>query len=303
MSQIFTPNYTQIPNVIFDYWMEKLTPAEFKVLLCICRKTFGWHKSRDKISLKQIMDMTGLSSRSSLVKTLTNLEGYGLINKIKSKTKDGDPAPNRYEVNVLSEDGGSTLSAPGVVLSEHQGSTLSAPTKERPTKENLKKEEREGSASPPRAPVTPKKIKRRENVETSVNEHTDLCNKYGEEKVELLYDRLQEWKEDTPKSKWKKNDARSINRWVADAVNEEKVKEKKRNGIAEAEDNVTFAKRVADNFNLQRAPSMSIALEAQREGLLIYSTHPTCSKQDFISYKEKGFKDQVDNALRKWRLK
>lgn len=153
MNQIFAPNYTQIPNVIFDYWMNKLTPAEFKVLLCICRKTFGFHKQTDAISLKQIMEMTGLSSRSSLIKTLTSLEEHGLINKIKSMTEEGDPAPNRYEINVLSEDGGSTLSAPGVVPSEHKGVVLTEHIqKKENTKENIQKkyaQTRKSSSSPP----------------------------------------------------------------------------------------------------------------------------------------------------------
>ena len=58
----YIPNTSAIPNVLFDYWMEKLSPAEFKVLLCIARKTYGWHKDNDLISIKQIEKMTDRKS-------------------------------------------------------------------------------------------------------------------------------------------------------------------------------------------------------------------------------------------------
>lgn len=28
------PNYTQVPNVIFDYWMPRLTHVQFKIVMC-----------------------------------------------------------------------------------------------------------------------------------------------------------------------------------------------------------------------------------------------------------------------------
>ena len=58
------PNHTQTPNVLFDEHMRKLSGAELKVVLAICRKTFGWHKVRDKISTAQLMELTGLSNRT-----------------------------------------------------------------------------------------------------------------------------------------------------------------------------------------------------------------------------------------------
>ena len=54
------PNYTQCPNDILDHWLPHLREAELKVLLVIIRKTFGYHKKRDKISISQIEKITGL---------------------------------------------------------------------------------------------------------------------------------------------------------------------------------------------------------------------------------------------------
>ena len=120
LNLIYEQNYTQIPNVIFDYWMEVLTPAEFKVLCCIARKIFGWHKSQDKISLKQIQKMTCLS-RQGVIKAISKLIEYQLVMKISSFTEDGDQAANLYTIHVHCIGGGSQLSLLGVVNSVDQG--------------------------------------------------------------------------------------------------------------------------------------------------------------------------------------
>jgi hypothetical protein len=48
------PNTTQIPNEVFDTLMSHLSGGELKVLLYICRRTFGFRKDSDSISLTQI---------------------------------------------------------------------------------------------------------------------------------------------------------------------------------------------------------------------------------------------------------
>lgn len=61
------PNYTQIPNAIFELMADKdahLTEAELRVILAIARKTFGWHKKRDKISLSQLEELTAMTRKS-----------------------------------------------------------------------------------------------------------------------------------------------------------------------------------------------------------------------------------------------
>ena len=79
---ITKPNYTQVPNVLFDKIMENLTGAELKVMLCLCRKIFGWHKEKDKISISQIIKMTGLG-KTQIIKSLKTLEKMNLVMSIK----------------------------------------------------------------------------------------------------------------------------------------------------------------------------------------------------------------------------
>ena len=161
MSGFQPPNYTQIPNEVFDVWMHRLTPAEFKVLLCICRKTFGFHKSEDKISFNQLASITGLHKRG-IQNNIKSLIEHGLIIKINSKTKSGDFDSCKYKINVNfckkdsqeSEPYGEELSSKQVWNSVPEGVELSSQkawnsvpegvepntnTKETLTKERLKK--------------------------------------------------------------------------------------------------------------------------------------------------------------------
>jgi hypothetical protein len=50
----FRPGFTPIPNELLDFLLDFLSGAELKVLLYVLRRTFGFGKGRDGISLTQI---------------------------------------------------------------------------------------------------------------------------------------------------------------------------------------------------------------------------------------------------------
>lgn len=53
--------YTQIPNEILEKLARMpLSPSQWRVLLCIIRKPYGWHKKVDYIANFQIVEATGL---------------------------------------------------------------------------------------------------------------------------------------------------------------------------------------------------------------------------------------------------
>jgi hypothetical protein len=54
-----SPTTTPVPDEVFDDLIADLTGAELKVLLYICRRTFGFKKDRDSISLNRRMDEEG----------------------------------------------------------------------------------------------------------------------------------------------------------------------------------------------------------------------------------------------------
>src|SRR5436190_13099975 len=50
-----SPNYTIVPDEVFDELLGVLSGAELKVLLYIIRRTLGFKKERDSISLRQMV--------------------------------------------------------------------------------------------------------------------------------------------------------------------------------------------------------------------------------------------------------
>lgn len=80
MFKIPAPNYTQTPNDLFDHWLPFLKEGELKVLMVIMRKTFGFHKDSDKISISQLMHYTGLSE-ATVLSSIKSLIQMGLVRK------------------------------------------------------------------------------------------------------------------------------------------------------------------------------------------------------------------------------
>jgi len=74
--------YTRIANEILERLVNTpLLGSEFQVLLCIVRKTYGYQKKVDIISLSQFQKATGVS-RPTVVKTLKNLVTRRMIVKV-----------------------------------------------------------------------------------------------------------------------------------------------------------------------------------------------------------------------------
>ncbi len=85
-----SPNYTQVPDELFDTLMTQLSDCELRVLLYIVRRTFGFKRTSDTISLSQmvsgittkdgqVLDSgTGLS-KSTVARGLKSLREKGVI--------------------------------------------------------------------------------------------------------------------------------------------------------------------------------------------------------------------------------
>lgn len=80
------PTFTRIPNNIIEA-MPYLGNAELRVLLAIARKTIGWQKECDVISVSQLATITGLTSRNTQ-QAIVALLDKGLISR-ESAGKQG----------------------------------------------------------------------------------------------------------------------------------------------------------------------------------------------------------------------
>ena len=91
----FIPNFLQVPNAVIDELLPDLTGAELKCYLVVIRKTKGWNKESDNISISQFMKATGLSN-SAVIKACESLVQYGLLVKENGTRNTGVYAVNSY---------------------------------------------------------------------------------------------------------------------------------------------------------------------------------------------------------------
>jgi phage replication O-like protein O len=109
------PTTTPIPDELFDDLMPILSGAEIKVVLYICRRTFGFKKNSDTISLNQIASGitkrdgtvldggTGLSKRH-VQRALKTLEERNIIKVSRVVDDTGLNEINTYSLNILDTD-------------------------------------------------------------------------------------------------------------------------------------------------------------------------------------------------------
>ena len=79
----FMPNFSQIPNAFIDEVMHKLPDASVKMYLLIVRKTKGWNKEVDAISISQFMKFTG-KSRPTVVDAIKYLVEAKIVTEHQS---------------------------------------------------------------------------------------------------------------------------------------------------------------------------------------------------------------------------
>lgn len=106
-----SPNYTPVPDELFDDLMPELSGAELKVLLYIVRRTFGFKRDSDAISLSQMLTGivkhdgerldhgTGLTKKT-LLKALAVLEEREIIFAERRVTSDRGNMATVYRLNV-----------------------------------------------------------------------------------------------------------------------------------------------------------------------------------------------------------
>ena len=74
----FIPNSFQVPNALVDDLMAELGGVELKCYLLVIRKTKGWSKEFDAISLSQFVTFTG-AGKTAVINALKNLVDAGLL--------------------------------------------------------------------------------------------------------------------------------------------------------------------------------------------------------------------------------
>ncbi len=115
------PNTTSVPDDFFDVLAPNLSEAELRVLIYILRRTFGFKKESDTISLKQMVEGittrdgrtldqgTGMS-KPGVTKGVKGLVAKGVILAIRNSSPERGDEPTTYRLHFRHDD----LHVPGV---------------------------------------------------------------------------------------------------------------------------------------------------------------------------------------------
>ncbi len=143
-----SPNYTPVPDELFDEQLTILSGAELKVLLYIIRRTFGFKKETDNISLNQLLNGittregeildkgTGLSKKT-LLEAIRSLVEQNLILTQRRRSVERGDEPTTYMLNIAAKTTktdfvprGVKTTPGGVEKSTPRGSSNNSPTQE-----------------------------------------------------------------------------------------------------------------------------------------------------------------------------
>jgi len=110
-----SPNYTPVPDELFDDLLAVLSGSELKVLLYIVRRTFGFKRASDTISLSQmlhgiatsdgrILDRgAGIKDKKTLLDAINKLERKGIILTQRQQSTARGNEPTLYRLHVRAE--------------------------------------------------------------------------------------------------------------------------------------------------------------------------------------------------------
>jgi hypothetical protein len=116
--KVMSTHTVNIPSMLLDVWIPKLTAEEGILLVVLCRKTFGWDKMQDIISTSQLVAMTGWNERrvrrtmQSLLKTDVPVE---VVGRGKHGTSyriydfDSDAGDRMQQTSLLHSDAGDRM--------------------------------------------------------------------------------------------------------------------------------------------------------------------------------------------------
>ena len=155
-----SPTTTPLPDEIYDVWAPQLGEAELKVLLYIVRRTLGFRKNADAISLSQFLHGIvtrdgrtldrgcGVSSRPNVVRALKGLEDKGLIVATRARATAGDKDVTIYALRWEADEAG-TAETEGGVATTPLGSVEKTPRWFRSDREVVSEEHYGGVAAKP----------------------------------------------------------------------------------------------------------------------------------------------------------
>src|SRR5215207_7056582 len=146
-----SPSYTMVPDELFDELLPDLSGAELKVLLFVVRRTFGFKRESDNISLSQmlnglrtrdgrILDRGVGLSKKTLLQAIKSLEEQNIILTQRRRSQEKGDEPTSYRLHVRSTAAVEVFTPPVGEKLHHGGGGRTTPPpwgKNSPTQETV----------------------------------------------------------------------------------------------------------------------------------------------------------------------
>jgi hypothetical protein len=146
-----SPNYTPVPDELFDEQLPDVSGAELKVLLYVIRRTFGFKRESDNISLSQmlnglrtrdgrVLDRGVGLSKKTLLQAIKSLEEQNIILTQRRRSQEKGDEPTSYRLHVRSVAAVEVSTPPVGEKLHHGGGGRTAPPpwgKNSPTQETV----------------------------------------------------------------------------------------------------------------------------------------------------------------------
>lgn len=149
-------------------------------------------------------------------------------------------------------------------------------------KDSINEDSRKDEERKRSKPHKSEKIERAKNVATTDYQHELLVKEYGVEKVQKMYEKLAAWKDGKGITK-KGNDYASIDKWVAEAILENKSIKKENN-------NEDLIKKIKTKFSNRKDIDFGY-------NYIEFKLSPV--HRDEVKFHENGFRERVITNLRK----
>ena len=122
--------FTTFENDIIDYIMPLCKPNTWKIVCATIRKTTGWHKEEDWISVTQFMKMTGIKGRGTCHNAIIDATGSEFLVRKKFRNSFKYALNKHYEIGNVPKIGTSIVTEIGTPNVPKIGNTKETTTKE-----------------------------------------------------------------------------------------------------------------------------------------------------------------------------
>ena len=219
LAELYKDGYTSIPNYYFDSILPTLTLIEDRILQVILRKTLGYQKTKDNISISQLITLTKLA-KSSIQKAIKSLQDKELI-FVEKNEKSTSHISSTYEININKFYNSNKKTIPRKNTVEYQtvpSDGIVTVPRNGNTKERVKIKRKENIYIKATASSFSNKEKSIESCLRLTDQEKEVyINQHGQDIFDKCYTKIKTWLENTEETK-RKNFDYCFKAWALTAV-------------------------------------------------------------------------------------